>query len=368
MECPISHQRETFAPAASQLPVHVVFRRKASNWRSVIFDAGPGYAGHELMVPELGNYRTLEMAGPRAHAGQERRCGVAHVQRLPPPPGPSCCGAAAIDRTVVCPIHRWTYDRQGELIGAPHFPQNPACLGQKLESWNGLLFAGPRSANADLGGMNIAGDFDFSGYKLDRSRSTSATTTGRPSSRFTSGTTTSCRIHPGLGSFVTCDDLTWQFGDWYSVQRVGITTLQKSGSKTYERWQRGGARLRHGQAEAGRGVADLLPQHHGRVVPARAGGVDADPADVDKTTNVVEFYYPEDIALFEREFVEPSRPPTWNGDRGRRHRRAHGPRPPGADEGKGATRSVRTSHRWKTACSTSTSSIAASWANTCADM
>jgi choline monooxygenase len=25
--------------------------------------------------------------------------------------------------------------------------------------------------------------------------------------------------HPGLGNFVTCDDLTWQFGDWYSVQR-----------------------------------------------------------------------------------------------------------------------------------------------------
>jgi choline monooxygenase len=28
------------------------------------------------------------------------------------------------------------------------------------------------------------------------------------------------------------------------------------------------------------------------------------PRAVDRTTNVVEFYYPEDIALFEREFVE----------------------------------------------------------------
>jgi choline monooxygenase len=28
------------------------------------------------------------------------------------------------------------------------------------------------------------------------------------------------------------------------------------------------------------------------------------PRGVDKTTNVVEFYYPEDIAYFEREFVE----------------------------------------------------------------
>src|SRR5256714_4546440 len=28
------------------------------------------------------------------------------------------------------------------------------------------------------------------------------------------------------------------------------------------------------------------------------------PRGVDKTSNIVEFYYPEDIALFEREFVE----------------------------------------------------------------
>jgi hypothetical protein len=28
------------------------------------------------------------------------------------------------------------------------------------------------------------------------------------------------------------------------------------------------------------------------------------PQDVDKTLNVVEFYYPEDIALFEREFID----------------------------------------------------------------
>ena len=30
-------------------------------------------------------------------------------------------------KNIVCPIHRWTYDTGGQLIGAPHFPQNP-CL------------------------------------------------------------------------------------------------------------------------------------------------------------------------------------------------------------------------------------------------
>jgi choline monooxygenase len=29
-------------------------------------------------------------------------------------------------------------------------------------------------------------------------------------------------FHPGLGSFVTCDDLRWEFGAEHSVQTVGV--------------------------------------------------------------------------------------------------------------------------------------------------
>jgi phenylpropionate dioxygenase-like ring-hydroxylating dioxygenase large terminal subunit len=95
-------------------------------------------------------------------------------------------GSGHLNGPIVCPIHRWTYDTGGQLIGAPHFPQNP-CLNlnkAKLENWNGLLFKGPRSANVDLAGMKVAPALDFTGYKLDTSRCTRAITTGRPSSRF----------------------------------------------------------------------------------------------------------------------------------------------------------------------------------------
>ena len=39
----------------------------------------------------------------------------------------SCSTAAATSADIVCPIHRWTYDLRGELLGAPHFPDKP-CL------------------------------------------------------------------------------------------------------------------------------------------------------------------------------------------------------------------------------------------------
>ena len=39
-------------------------------------------------------------------------------------------------------------------------------------------------------------------------------------------------FHPGLGHFVTCDDLKWEFGDWHSVQTVGVNqALGKPGSR-----------------------------------------------------------------------------------------------------------------------------------------
>ncbi|MFX9810963.1 Rieske 2Fe-2S domain-containing protein, partial [Acinetobacter baumannii] len=70
---------------------------------------------------------------------------------------------------IVCPVHRWTYDTRGELLGAPHFPNTP-CLNlkrQPLQNWKGLLFSGTRDIAADLAGMQVAPDLDFSGYMLD---------------------------------------------------------------------------------------------------------------------------------------------------------------------------------------------------------
>ena len=80
------------------------------------------------------------------------------------------------------------------------------------------------------------------------------------------------------------------------------------------------------------------------------------PKGPQKTLNVVEFYYPEEIAAFEREFVEAEQAAymeTCVEDD--EIAAAHGRRPPGPDASAATTRSARTRARWKTACSTSTS-------------
>ncbi len=53
--------RTRLSPGASQFPVAWYFDEKLFELeKRLIFDAGPGYVGHELMVPELHDYRSQE--------------------------------------------------------------------------------------------------------------------------------------------------------------------------------------------------------------------------------------------------------------------------------------------------------------------
>jgi phenylpropionate dioxygenase-like ring-hydroxylating dioxygenase large terminal subunit len=134
----------------------------------------------------------------------------------------------------------------------------------KLENWHGLLFKGPRSANADLAGMKVAPELDFTGYKLDRIELHQCNYNWKTFIEVYLEDYHVRPFHPGLGGFVTCDDLTWQFGDWYSVQRVGVTSLTKPGSATYQRWHKAVLDLYEWRiAQTRRDLADLLPERHG---------------------------------------------------------------------------------------------------------
>jgi len=299
------------APAVSQLPVGWYFDDGIfALEKRLLFDAGPGYAGHGLMVPEAGDYRTLEWLD---HSKMLVRGGGGHenaVWRM----SNICRHRQAImlqgsgkAHNIVCPIHRWTYGSGGELVGAPHFPQNP-CLHldkHELESWNGLLFAGPRSARADLAGLGVAGNLDFSGYKLDRVEMHECNYNWKTFIEVYLEDYHVAPYHPGLGNFVTCDDLSWQFGEWYSVQKVGIAPFDKPGSPAYGRWQRAVRDTCRGEPPPQGAIwltyfPNVMVEWYPHVLVVST----LVPRDVNKTTNVVEFYYPEEIALFEREFVE----------------------------------------------------------------
>ncbi len=297
------------APAVTQFPVDWYFDEKMFELeQKLFFEQGPGYVGHELMVPHVHDYRTLEWQD-HGRMVVRQPDGVYDMSNICRHRQAIMLQGSGNAENVVCPLHRWTYDTAGSLIGAPHFPANP-CLNlnkRKLESWNGLLFKGPRSVGQDLAGMNVAGEFDFAGYKLDRVEMHQCNYNWKTFIEVYLEDYHVVPFHPGLGNFVTCDDLTWQFGEWYSVQRVGITSLLKEGSPVYARWQKAVRDFYAAKGESPRQGAVWLTYYPNVMVewyPHVLVVSTLVPQDVNKTMNVVEFYYPEEIVDFEREFIE----------------------------------------------------------------
>jgi phenylpropionate dioxygenase-like ring-hydroxylating dioxygenase large terminal subunit len=275
--------------------------------RRVLFEPGPGYVGHELMVPNVGDYCALgwrdnAQALVRNAAGVELLSNICRHRQAVMLKGRGNTG------NIVCPLHRWTYDLKGTLLGAPYFEEQPCVklASTPLNSWHGLLFDGPRNIAADLAGIGVAADFDFSGYVLDRIEMHECSYNWKSFIEVYLEDYHVGPFHPGLGQFVTCDNLRWQFSDRYSVQTVGVNNaLAKPGTKTYERWHKAVLDYYRGESPKHGAIwvtiyPNIMLEWYAHVLIVST----LIPRAVDRTTNVVEFYYPEEIALFEREFVE----------------------------------------------------------------
>ena len=314
--------------ATSQLPVssyfdEALFQRELET----IFQRGPRYVGHQNAVANLGDYHALPQEGhgrALVHTAQ----GVELVSNV-------CRHRQAVmlkDRgnlneqrkgsaggNIVCPLHRWTYNgggtadtQLGNLLGAPHFAQDP-CLDLKrypLREWNGLLFEdNGRDIAADLAHMGPRAALNFDGMVLDHVELHTCNYNWKTFIEVYLEDYHVAPFHPGLGNFVTCEDLRWEFKPEYSVQTVGAANLLgKAGSPVYQRWHQQLMQYRNGEMpEHGAIWLTYYPHIMVEWYPHVLTVSTLHPIGVDKTMNMVEFYYPEDIAAFEREFVEAQR-------------------------------------------------------------
>ncbi|HXE22155.1 MAG TPA: aromatic ring-hydroxylating dioxygenase subunit alpha [Rhodoferax sp.] len=309
--------------AASQLPVssyfdEALFQRE----QSIIFKPGPRYVGHECAVPQLGDYHTLPAEGEgralvRTPQGVSLISNVCrHRQALILKGRGSLLAQqpGSAGGNIVCPLHRWTYsggngNPAGTLLGAPHFAQDP-CLNLNnypLQQWNGLLFeANGRDVAADLAGMGPLAALDFSGHVLDRVELHECNYNWKTFIEVYLEDYHVGPFHPGLGQFVSCEDLRWEFKDAYSVQTVGVANrLGKAGSPVYERWQQALLQYREGRPPRYGAIwlsyyPHIMVEWYPHVLTVST----LYPVGPQKTMNMVEFFYPEEIAAFEREFVE----------------------------------------------------------------
>jgi phenylpropionate dioxygenase-like ring-hydroxylating dioxygenase large terminal subunit len=270
-----------------------------------LFAQGPNYVGHELMVASLGDYQVL---GDEAQLLVRNANGVELLSNICRHRQATMLEGRGNAQHIVCPIHRWTYQTNGELLGAPHFPNNPCLnLGKSpLQNWNGLLFSGERDIAKDLATVGVMQDLDFSGYMLDRVEVDEYAFNWKTFIEVYLEDYHVGPFHPGLGNFVDCDELKWEFGEQYSVQTVGIkNALRKAGSDVYGKWQE--QVLRYHGGKLPKYGAIWLTYYPNIMVEWYPGTLVIStiiPRGTEACTNVVEFYYLEDIVLFERDYVE----------------------------------------------------------------
>ena len=292
---------------APQLPVAWYFDKKIHDLeQAYLFNHGPNYVGHEIMVPNQGDYYPLPMLD-NANMLVRNDHGIELISNV-------CRHRQALmhtesgnAQTLVCPLHRWTYDMGGKLLGAPKFPDNP-CLNlpkSALQNWRGMLFNSKRNIAKDLAHLGVTANIDFDAYLLEKIVVKDYEFNWKTFVEVYLEDYHVEPFHPGLNSFVDCSDLQWEFGDWHSVQTVGYrSAAPKTGTPNYEKWHEV-VRNYNGGAAPKQGAIwmvyypNLMIEWYPHVLVV-SNIIPRGPAHC---THVTEFYYPEDIALFEREFV-----------------------------------------------------------------
>ena len=313
-------------PAVTQLPVSAYFDEALlAREQELIFNRSARYVGHEKAVPHVGDWRRLAQEGGgrvlvRNAQGVELMSNVCrHRQALilggetgdvRGPANPSG-NLDAAGGHIVCPLHRWTYNDRGELLGAPQFEQKPCKNLQRfaLRNCHGQLFEGARDPARDMAALFARPEFDFSDYVLAHVEVHPCHYNWKTFIEVYLEDYHVAPFHPGLGSFVSCDQLSWDFADWYSMQRVGVhESLSTPGSDIYSTWHERLLQYRTGTPpDFGAVWVTYFPTHMIELYPHVLVLSTLYPKGPQETVNVVEFYYPEEIAAFEPEFMEAHR-------------------------------------------------------------
>ncbi|MAF81753.1 MAG: Rieske (2Fe-2S) protein [Proteobacteria bacterium] len=265
------------------------------------------YIGHKLMVPEHGTY--FELRQPNENKVMINDHGVIRVlSNICRHRNARMLSNRGTISSIVCPIHKWTYDLQGHLVGAPDWENLPkTCLSEEnLTVWNGLVFNQlANSSYEQLRNCSFSKYFSFANYCFHSLETHVCNYNWKTFVEVYLDDYHVNPFHPGLGNFVNCNKLKWSFCDSFSVQAVGISEFKKKGTSTYKRWQDQVINF-HKSSNLEWGAVWMLiyPNIMVEWYPQTVVISTLYPLEPQKTLNITEFYYTEEIALFNEEYVQ----------------------------------------------------------------
>lgn len=234
------------------LPVGYYFHPKYWGFRKQLFADGANYIGHELMIPNVWDYRVLETMNDqyillRRDDGScvmiSNICRHQQARLIDPENrGHNSLRRANGDRRsgnlkalnnaglLVCPVHRWSYKHDGRLHHAPKFEKKPdTCLPViELKSWNGMLFHTHRDISYDMALLGHSGYFnprllDMNNYVyIGSDTPINYEFSWEKFIKVYLDLYHVAPYHPNtFAQIINCHDFKWELGERYSMQIAG---------------------------------------------------------------------------------------------------------------------------------------------------
>ncbi|MDC6169124.1 aromatic ring-hydroxylating dioxygenase subunit alpha [Paucibacter sp. XJ19-41] len=284
-----------------QLPVHAYFDQSLLKVEEeLIFQRAPQYAGHSLLVPHTDDYCVL----PHRDNGLvliNNEDGVRLLSNVCRHRQSTILQGRGNARRFSCPLHRWTYDNTGELLAAPRFASKPCAALESFPTsqWRGLHFTGgdPGVALQDIP-ARFAPLLAFDDLYFGHMEVHECSYNWKTFVEFYMEDYHVAPFHPGLGRFVSCDELEWAFGEQWSVQTVGFHRglAQPGDSDVYRAWHQAVLRYYDGHLpEVGAMWFMLYPNVMIEWYPLVTVVSTIYPLGPLSCRNVVEYYHPKDL-------------------------------------------------------------------------
>ena len=298
----------TALPTTAPLPASTYHAASVFEQEKALFAAAPQFVGHASDVPNPGDYYALPHEG-------EARVLLRRVDGSLGLLGNICRHRQAImlrgkgrlpaHQQITCPLHHWAYDECGQQTAAPEFTQNPCrhLPSYPLHTWNGLLFTGPRSPAADFAKLASAHALDFSNYALGHVEQHHCAYNWKTFMEVYLEDYHVAPSHPGLGRFVDCGQLQWQFDAHYSVQTVGLSPQFNSpGSAAYLAWHQAVQSKEPALPQHGAIWLSYYPMLMVEWYPNVLTVSTLQALGPQSTQNTVAFFYPQEVLDFEPEY------------------------------------------------------------------
>lgn len=266
--------------------------------QNVFSEKSPFYFCHESVVPEFADVYSLpttmeEKLIVHDEDGLRVISNVClHRQSL-------LVTGRAHRKHLICPVHLWKYDLKG-AIESSHHVEFEGCKNLEVTNhvnWNGFVFKKTSEIESILKSANNLKSLMANYYSFGSCEKLSSSYNWKIFMETYLDLYHIQAIHPGLRKFADCSEPTWEIGDHYSIQTIGVKlkTQGENQSHNYTRYAQLIEKIPGYKSNLKITWAAIYPNVMIEIYPYNLVVSVVIPVSANKSINYVEFLFDDEL-------------------------------------------------------------------------